>query len=47
MAKEMDLKKIMTNLAKLGVSASLTKSRLDILNTLMPPPATKTQIHSH
>ncbi|MGG0642340.1 Lmo0850 family protein [Sporosarcina gallistercoris] len=37
MAKEIDLKKIITNLAKLGVSATMTKSRLDMLKALTPP----------
>lgn len=37
MAKDIDLKKIISNLAKLGVSATLTKSRLDMLKALAPP----------
>lgn len=37
MAQEMDLKKIISNLAKLGVSATKTKSRLDMLKVLVPP----------
>ncbi len=37
MAKEVDLKKIISNLAKLGVSATLTKSRLEMLKALAPP----------
>lgn len=37
MAKEMDLKKIISNLAKLGVSATMTKSRLEMLKALAPP----------
>ncbi|WP_301108506.1 Lmo0850 family protein [Sporosarcina sp.] len=36
MAKEMDIKKIISNLAKLGVSATLTKSRSDMLQALTP-----------
>ncbi|GKV67284.1 MULTISPECIES: Lmo0850 family protein [Sporosarcina] len=35
-AKEMDIKKIISNLAKLGVSATLTKSRSDMLQALTP-----------
>ncbi|MHA6259837.1 Lmo0850 family protein [Sporosarcina sp. CAU 1771] len=35
--KEIDLKKIISNLAKLGVSATLTKSRVDMLKALAPP----------
>ncbi|MFD1927698.1 Lmo0850 family protein [Sporosarcina siberiensis] len=37
MAKEVDLKSIISNLAKLGVSATLTKSRLEMLKALAPP----------
>lgn len=37
MAQEVDLKKIISNLAKLGVSATLTKSRLEMLKALAPP----------
>lgn len=37
MAKEIDLKKIVSNLAKAGVSVTLTKSRLDLLKVLVPP----------
>ncbi len=37
MAKEMNMKKIISNLAKLGVSASMTKSRLEMLKVLAPP----------
>ncbi|GKV54831.1 MULTISPECIES: Lmo0850 family protein [Sporosarcina] len=38
MAKDkVDLKKIISNLAKLGVSATVTKSRLDMLKALAPP----------
>lgn len=37
MAKEIDLKKIISNLAKLGVSATMTKSRLEMLKSLVPP----------
>ena len=37
MAKEVDLKKIISNLAKLGVSATLTTSRLELLKALAPP----------
>ncbi len=37
MAKEVELKKIISNLTKLGVSATMTKSRLDMLKALAPP----------
>ncbi|WP_192797394.1 Lmo0850 family protein [Psychrobacillus glaciei] len=37
MAKEVDLKKIVSNLAKLGVTVTMTKSRLDMLKALVPP----------
>ncbi|HLR09816.1 MAG TPA: Lmo0850 family protein [Sporosarcina sp.] len=37
MAQEMDLKKIISNLSKLGVSATKTKSRLEMLKVLVPP----------
>jgi hypothetical protein len=37
MAKEVDLKTIISNLAKLGVSATMTKSRLEMLKALAPP----------
>ncbi|HWL22735.1 MAG TPA: Lmo0850 family protein [Ureibacillus sp.] len=37
MAKEVDLKKMVKNLSKLGVTASVTKSRLEILKVLTPP----------
>lgn len=46
MAKDkVDIKKIITNLAKLGVSATATKSRLDMLKALAPP-ANDPQIQS-
>jgi len=37
MAKEVDLKTMVKNLSKLGVTASVTKSRLEILKVLTPP----------
>ncbi|WP_268871005.1 Lmo0850 family protein [Ureibacillus manganicus] len=37
MAKEVDLKRIVKKLSKLGVTASVTKSRLEILKVLTPP----------
>ncbi|MDF2065288.1 MULTISPECIES: Lmo0850 family protein [Bacillaceae] len=37
MAKEVDLKKIVSNLSKLGVTVTMTKSRLDMLKALAPP----------
>jgi len=37
MKKENDIKKIISNLAKLGVSATITKSRLEMLKALVPP----------
>ena len=46
MAEEMDLKKIISNLAKLGVSATLTKSRLEMLKARVPPIQQDPQIQS-
>lgn len=40
MAKEIDLKQIITNLSSLGVKATVTKSRLEILKILTPPTQT-------
>ena len=40
MAKEVDLKKIVSNLSKLGVTVSMTKSRLEMLKSLAPPAQT-------
>lgn len=40
MAKEIDLKRIVTNLSKLGVKATVTKSRLELLKVLTPPTQT-------
>lgn len=37
MTKEVDVKKLIANLAKLGVTASMTKSRLELLKVLAPP----------
>lgn len=37
MAKEMDLKKIVSNLTKLGVNATITKPRIELLKVLTPP----------
>ena len=37
MAKQIDLKQIVTNLSKLGVTATVTKSRLELLKVLTPP----------
>ncbi|MCT6925515.1 MULTISPECIES: Lmo0850 family protein [Bacillales] len=37
MAKEIDLKKIVSNLSKLGVNATITKSRIELLKVLTPP----------
>lgn len=37
MANNIDVKKIISNLAKLGVSATMTKSRLEMLKALVPP----------
>ncbi|GGG25015.1 hypothetical protein GCM10007425_19470 [Lysinibacillus alkalisoli] len=34
--KEVDLKKIVSNLSKLGVKATVTKSRLELLKVLPP-----------
>ena len=37
MKKDLDLKAVVQNLSKLGVNASITKSRLEILKVLTPP----------
>lgn len=37
MAKEVDLKRIVSKLSKLGVSVTMTKSRLEMLKALAPP----------
>lgn len=37
MKKEVDLKSVVKSLSKLGVEASITKSRLEILKVLTPP----------
>ena len=37
MGKEVDLKKIAKNLSKSGVTATVTKSRLELLKVLAPP----------
>ncbi|MFC4410531.1 Lmo0850 family protein [Chungangia koreensis] len=37
MAKEVDVKKIVTNLSKLGVPVTMTKSRVEMLKALAPP----------
>ncbi|WP_162920189.1 Lmo0850 family protein [Paenisporosarcina cavernae] len=37
MANEVDLKKIVTNLSKVGVKVTMTKSRLEMLKALAPP----------
>lgn len=46
MNNEIDLKTIISNLAKLGVSATITKSRLEMLKVLVPP-VQDPQIQSH
>ena len=40
MAKQIDLKQIVTNLSKLGVTATVTKSRLELLKVLTLPTQT-------
>ena len=40
MTKEVDLKKIVSNLSKLGVTVTLTKSRLEMLKALASPAQT-------
>lgn len=42
MEKEVDLKKIVEKLSKSGVTVTVTKSRLELLKVLTPPP----QIHN-
>lgn len=43
--KEVDLKKIVKNLSKSGVTATVTKSRLELLKVLTPPTQAP-QIHN-
>ena len=40
MTKEIDLKEIVKNLSTLGVKATVTKSRLELLKVLTPPTQT-------
>jgi hypothetical protein len=40
MTKEVDLRKIVSNLSKLGVTVTMTKSRLEMLKALAPPSQT-------
>ncbi len=40
MTKEVDVRKIVSNLSKLGVTVTLTKSRLEMLKALAPPTQT-------
>lgn len=40
MAKEDDLRKLVSKLSKIGVTASVTKSRLELLKVLAPPKTT-------
>lgn len=40
MAKEADLKKIALKMSKLGITATVTKSRLELLKVLAPPKTT-------
>lgn len=40
MTKEVDLKSIVLKLSKLGVTATMTKSRLELLKALAPPTQT-------
>lgn len=40
MTKKVDLKKLVANLSKLGVTAKMTKSRLELLKVLTPPTQT-------
>ena len=37
MKKEIDLKQLVKNLSQIGVNATVTKSRLEILKVLAPP----------
>ncbi|WP_397536370.1 Lmo0850 family protein [Rummeliibacillus pycnus] len=46
MSRDVDVTKIIANLSKLGVKATTTKSRLELLKALAPPksaPQTQTQ----
>lgn len=45
MKREVDVTKIISNLSKIGVKATATKSRLELLKALAPPKST-TQIQN-
>lgn len=46
MKKEIDLKQLVKNLSQIGVNATLTKSRLEILKVLTPPVQNSTATNS-
>ncbi|MBQ0140770.1 MAG: hypothetical protein KBT36_15965 [Kurthia sp.] len=45
MKREVDVTKIISNLSKIGVKATATKSRLELLKALAPPKS-KTQVQN-
>lgn len=45
MKREVDVTKIISNLSKIGVKATVTKSRLELLKALAPPKS-KTQVQN-
>lgn len=46
MKKEIDLKQLVKNLSQIGVNATVTKSRLEILKVLTPPVQSSTATNS-
>ena len=38
MAKDVEIRKIVSNLSKLGIQATITKSRVELLKALALPP---------
>lgn len=46
MKKEIDLKQLVKNLSQIGVNATVTKSRLEILKVLTPPVQNSTATNS-
>lgn len=46
MKRDIDLKKVVKNLSKMGVNATITKSRLELLKVLTPPAQNNTATNS-
>lgn len=43
MAKDVEIRKIVSNLSKLGIQAKITKSRVELLRALALPQSPQTQ----